>query len=284
MANSTPRLDWNETLYESLQHALALALGYLPQLIAALLLLIFGWLIARLVRLIARRFVHAIDAFLPRFLARYEIATPRFRLLGLWAVNTIYWVIILFFVAIAASILEWRLFSEFSTVMLSYLPRLFTGLLLIFAGLALSVLVRSLVEAATTTRNATEASVLPRVAQSATVVMAVVIGVEQFGINVAFFTTVLIVIIGVLLFGAALAFGLGARQYMANVIGAIDARNHYRVGQTLTLAGVKGTLLDISRTAFVVDTDTGRAIVPAHVFHKHISQFEPDTPEPDEQP
>jgi len=42
MANSTPRVDWNGTLYESLQNALTLALGYLPQLIAALLLLIFG--------------------------------------------------------------------------------------------------------------------------------------------------------------------------------------------------------------------------------------------------
>ena len=282
MTNSSPLVDWNGTLYETFQQALSQLMGFLPQLIAALLLLVLGWIIARLVRMIARRSIHALDALLPRFLARYGIATPRFRLLGLWAVNMTYWVIILFFVALAANVLQWRLFTDFSTAMLTYLPRLFTGLLLIFAGLALGVLVRSLVEAATASRSVTEASVLPRVAQTATVIVAVVIGVEQFGINIAFFTSILIVTIGVLLFGAALAFGLGARQYMANVIGAIDARRVYRVGQPINLAGVRGTLLEISQTAFVVDTDVGRATVPAYLFHEQVCQTESDTQTPNE--
>jgi hypothetical protein len=113
------------------------------------------------------------------------------------------------------------------------------------------------------------------------VLTAIVIGIEQLGINVSFLTTTVIVVGGILLAGAALAFGLGARYFVANIIGAQTTRKLYSNGQLLRIGDIEGRLLEITPTTVVLDTDQGRAAIPAKLFHEQISQVIADTHDED---
>jgi mannose/fructose/N-acetylgalactosamine-specific phosphotransferase system component IIC len=44
--------------------------------------------------------------------------------------KTVYWAVVLFFIAAAANLLGWKLFSEWMSTLLEYLPKLITGLLI----------------------------------------------------------------------------------------------------------------------------------------------------------
>jgi small-conductance mechanosensitive channel len=114
---------------------------------------------------------------------------------------------------------------------------------------------------------------LGRVVQVVILFTTLVIGIEQIGINVGFLTNVLLVIIGVLLAGGALAFGLGAKTLIANIIGAQYLRKHCRIGEWMRLGDVEGIIVEVTQTSIVLDTELGRTVIPAQHFQEQISSF-----------
>jgi small-conductance mechanosensitive channel len=73
-----------------------------------------------------------------------------------------------------------------------------------------------------------------------------------------------------LLGGAALAFGLGARSLVANVIGAQYTRRHCQVGDLIRLGATEGEVIEIAQAGIVIATAEGKAIIPARLFHEEV--------------
>ena len=73
--------------------------------------------------------------------------------------------------------------------------------------------------------------------------------------------------------GGALAFGLGAKNLIANIIGAQNLRKHCRIGEFMQLGTVEGIVIDITQTSIVLDTEKGRSIIPAKLFQEQVSSF-----------
>ena len=99
-----------------------------------------------------------------------------------------------------------------------------------------------------------------------TLFTALVVGIEQLGIQIQFVTELLLVVAGVLLAGVALAFGLGAQQLIANIVGAQQLQKFCRLGDRLNIAGTEGVVIEITSTGLVLETDAGRSWVPAKLF------------------
>ncbi|MFT5084404.1 MAG: hypothetical protein ACI9Y1_002459 [Lentisphaeria bacterium] len=279
MADTKQAFDWQNALTETHIEFSQNVIAYLPQMLSALALLLIGWLVAWLLRLLARKLIRGFDALVLRAAQKRGLPQSPVRSFARLGGNIVFWSVLLFFISASANMLEWKIFSGLTSALLTYFPNVLTGLLIILAGFALSGLTRSAVARAAESADIAHADLLARIVQVTIVLTAIVIGVEQLGINVAFLTTTLIVTAGVLLSGAALAFGLGAKHFIANVIGAQTTRKHYQLGQLIKIGDVKGYLLEITPTILVLDTELGRAAVPAKLFHEQISQTITDAPE-----
>jgi len=92
-------------------------------------------------------------------------------------------------------------------------------------------------------------------------------------INLYFLTNTLIVVLGVLTAGAAIAFGLGAKTLIANIIGAQYIQKHCRISEQLQIGDVTGNITEVTQTSIVIETETGRAVIPAKCFQEQISRF-----------
>jgi hypothetical protein len=79
------------------------------------------------------------------------------------------------------------------------------------------------------------------------------------------------VVVGTVLAGAGLAFGLGARTAVSNIISSHYVAQAYRVGQTVRVAGLEGKLLETTPTAVFLAGPEGRVMVPAKAFSEHAS-------------
>jgi small-conductance mechanosensitive channel len=101
--------------------------------------------------------------------------------------------------------------------------------------------------------------------------VAILIAVNELGIDVTVLTVTLGVVLGATLGGMALAFGLGARTAVSNIIGSHYLRQIVRVGQTVRLGVVQGEVEAITPTAVVLRNGDGRVIVPAKEFNEVIS-------------
>lgn len=120
--------------------------SYAPNLFAAILLLLAGWIIARLVRGASVRLGHAANRLADRYMTASGLSHVRISPRGLQILGTvIYWLVILLFITAAARIAKLDAFSVWLSSIVAYLPTLAAGLLIVFGGYLLSVLVRDLV-------------------------------------------------------------------------------------------------------------------------------------------
>jgi small-conductance mechanosensitive channel len=246
--------------------------AYLPRVLAAAAVLVAGWLLARLLRAATVRLVTGIDRLwhvvvLRSRLEQLQPRHPPARIVG----ELVFWLTILFVVTSAADILGMGVFVNWLSAIVAYLPVLAAGLLIVLAGFVLSSLARDLVSSAASSAGIVQGDLLGRVVQGLVLLTAVVVGVDQMGVDVDFLATIAAVAVGALLGGGALAFGLGARSLAANVIAAQQIRKQYRVGDRVRVRELEGGILEIGTANVVLDTGDGRVTVPAAIFNEEIS-------------
>lgn len=261
--------QWGEALGNASSQLLQRLGEYLPNVFGAFLLLLIGWFVARLLRAVAARAASLLERGLARVPAGR--ATAHVRLPGASAAilgSVVFWVVLLFFLTAATQVLGLAAFTAWLARVVDYLPTLVAGALIVLAGFLVSRLVREVLEAATATAEVKQRQLLARTAQAVILVTAILVGADQIGIKITILVVIAATLAAALVGAVTLALSLGARNYVANLIGGHYLRQTFRVGQKVRVAGFEGKILDLTPTSVVLETTDGRANVPAKVFNE----------------
>ncbi|MGZ0655392.1 mechanosensitive ion channel family protein [Coraliomargarita sp. W4R53] len=272
--NLTETSSWQLAIHETYDDAINSIISFAPELIGAIALLLVGWLVARCMRFFTKKTIGGFDSLFRKVSKQDHTHTEKVHqsyitILG----QIVFWAVLLFFTAASANLLGWKMFAGWMDGIILFLPRLITGLLMILGGYLLSSVARSAILRAGNNENISQTPSLARLTQALIFFCAIVMGVEQVGLEMHFLTTALIVTLGVLLAGACLGFGLGAKTVVENTIGAQYLRKHCQVGEIIEINGMEGEILEIRQTCIIMDTPKGRAIIPAKFFNEQISQL-----------
>ncbi len=261
-----------DTLTTTFSTITANVVAYLPRLLTAAALLIIGWLIASLVRAVIVRLISGLDSLWRRIIAKSDLAKGQSRYSPTKVIGEIsFWAIILLFVSLAADILGLTAFVSWIATVVSFFPLIIAGLVIIVAGVILSSLVRDLVASTASAAGTMQANLLGRTAQVMILMIAVVIGVDQIGIDITFITIIAGIILATTLGAVALAFGIGAKEHVANIIAGYHTRQRYRTGDTVRILDIEGRIVKISSTRVVIDAADGQVSVPARKFNSETS-------------
>jgi hypothetical protein len=206
-------------ILQSLQGAFTTFLSYVPNVIGALLVLIIGYIIARLLRAGISKLLRKIrvDEKLTHgsggeYVARFSPQGEPSQLVGL----VVQYVLMVFVIVSAVGTLNIPAVSGLLTLVLSYLPNVIAALLIFLLAAAVAAAVGGLVHR---TMGDTPTG---RVARSAapTLVMAIAVFMilNQLGIAEVIVNATFIALIGAVALGSALAFGLGGRDAAADLI------------------------------------------------------------------
>ncbi len=261
--------QWRDALAGVLDQTVERLALYLPNVLGAFLLLFVGWIVAHVLRATAVRLTLLGERTLARLpVGRGTLPTrlpsASAKILG----SVVFWIVVLFFLTAATQVLGLLTFTNWLARVVDYLPTVFAGALIIIAGFLVSRIARELVQAAAASAGERQRELIGRVTQAAILVTAILVGAEQIGIKVTFLV-ILAAAAGIALVGAvALALSLGAREYVANLIGGHYLRQRYSVGQHVRVAGYEGRILELTDTAVVLETVEGRASLPAKVFNE----------------
>ena len=253
-----------ESLEQAATHSVERLLGFLPQLLGAIALLLAGWVFARVLRMLARRGAALLDSLLARSIGedRWRIGRSASVLGGV-----VYWIVILFFVTAATHTLGLQTFTDWLAQFLDYMPTLAAGLLIVVAGYVLSGFVAELVKAAVTGLAVNQRDALARVAQGATLAMALLVGADQIGLKVTWIAIFAALLAATLIGGVALAVSIGSREYVSNLIGAHYLKQALHIGQHVRVSGFEGHIVEVTATSLVLDTDSGRVVLPGRIYH-----------------
>ena len=259
---------WLEQPAESAYVVLQEVAGFLPNIIAALALGLLGWLAARLARATIRYLctrLNRLSRHLPiRRAALFRLSPAAIRLLGDFS----FWLVAFLFLIGIASILELTLVSEWLARLAGLLPAVLAGGLIIVIGIAASILLGQLTEAATAPAGAARSHLLGRIVQVTVLVIAIVLGVAQTGLDVTLPVALIVVVAGSIAASLSLAFAIGASDLMRDLIGAQGLQQHCELHQRVRIDDIEGEIVDLTATSVILATDDGRVIVPARIFHE----------------
>ncbi|GAA4863258.1 mechanosensitive ion channel family protein [Saccharopolyspora cebuensis] len=204
---------------QGLQSAFTQLLNYLPQIIGALLVLLIGYVVARLIkagltkllnkfrldeRMTSSQGGHYVERFSPR-------GSPA-RLVG----TVVFAVIMVFVVSSAIGTLGIPALTGFMNTVLGYLPRVVAALLIFLVAAAVAGAVGGV--AHRTMGDTPTGRVVRTAAPTLVMAIAVFMILTQLQIAPTIVTITYVALIGALALGSALAFGLGGREAAADLI------------------------------------------------------------------
>ncbi|MCW9013155.1 MAG: mechanosensitive ion channel [Gammaproteobacteria bacterium] len=248
------------------------ALLYLPKIAAAVMLLVVGWLLARLVRLLVVRAIGSLDHVWQRLVSRrglehMQSRQPPTRIVG----ELVFWLLMLVFVTLATEVLGLDVFGTWLKQIVSYLPLVVAGLLIVLVGFIVSALARDLVASAAGSAGLARGDLLARTAQMIILFIAIILGIDQIGIDIMFLSVVAGIILAAMLGGIALAFGLGARTHVSNIIAANQLRQIYQIGDKVRIGDTEGRVISITVSRVILETAEGSVDVPAKIFDEQVT-------------
>ena len=243
--------------------------SYLPSVLGALLLLLVGWLLARILRALTVRAVLLAETLFVRLSTQAEHAEPlRVRRASTIIGAIVFWGAFLVFVTAATHVLQLTLFTDFLARLVGYLPTLAAGILIVVAGYLLARFVADLILATSHRLEPQQRALLAKVVQVTILTGTILVGADQIGIKVTFLAIFAAAVAAIVGGGLALAVGLGARDYVANLIGAHYLRQAFAVGQTIRTSGHQGRVLEITATSIVLETADGRVNLPGRIYNE----------------
>lgn len=260
---------WSEIITSALAQMLNRVAAFLPNLVGALLVLLIGWLLAWLARRVARRLLARLGfdrlserAGVTDALTRAGVIKSPSRLVG----RVIYWLLLLTFLMIAVESLGLTTAAMALRALVAYLPRVLGAAIVLVGGALLGQFFGKGVQALAAGSGVEFHAALGRAVQYIILAMAAILAVDQLGLNTTLLNSVLGNLLTVAGAAVALAFALGSREAVHNLLAGFYAKDLFDIGQILEVDGYRGTLEVIGPLKAVITTAEGSVTVPNSVL------------------
>jgi hypothetical protein len=195
--------------------------AFVPQLLAALVLLFIGWLFANLVRTGVMKLLDVLkfDSLAEKtgieaFLKQGNLDISLSRLLARLA----YWIIIFVVIVTVANSLGLHMVAELFNKIVLYIPNIIVAILVLVFGTLVARFINRLVFAYLNNIGVQGALTISTLSEYGVVIFVVFVALEQLAIGTDLLTAAFQIGFGAIGLAFALAFGLGGREWAAGVI------------------------------------------------------------------
>ena len=204
-----------ETVGRSLTEGLNAILGALPALVGALLILIIGYIVAKVLQGITTRVLKSVGfegwmekGGIKQFFDRSQTQQTPVSILG----KLVFWLVFFIAISMAVDALGITAISAVLAQFIAYIPQLIAAVLILVLASLLANFVAGIV------RGATGSSIAGSVAQYGIIVFAVFAALTQMGIAEELIAPTFLILLGSVALAAALAFGLGGQNVAQRLV------------------------------------------------------------------
>jgi hypothetical protein len=210
-----------DTLWRSFESLWRAMLETLPRLGLAVIVMVAGWLVARLARRLvirALRFMK-VDALAEQtgmedVLLRGGVRFTTVTIVG----HALYWFVLFTTTMAALHLVGLQAADEMIRRIVLYLPNVFVALVVLIFGTVLARFVRGAVFTYLNNIDVSGAEVISATAQMAVFVFVISVALEQLDIGGQVLVSAFQIAFGAICLALALAFGLGGREWAAHVL------------------------------------------------------------------
>jgi hypothetical protein len=219
--------NWTYVIVGSLQNLWMGFANFVPNLIAAIVVLSIGLIVAAGLGALVEKIFEGLrlDTFLEKVGLKpfFERAGLRLRA-SYFLGRLVYWFIVIAFLLAVSQTLGLYALSLFLTNVVNYLPNVIAAVLIMLAALILAGFLRRVVTASVMSAKLHAARFLGSLTWWSVVVFGLLAALQQLNIASAIIQTLVTGFIAMLALAGGLAFGLGGKDYANHLIGRL--RDH----------------------------------------------------------
>lgn len=193
----------------------------LPQIIGALLILLIGWIIARIIKRLSVKGLKLVrfnylteKSGIEKFLEKGGVRVSSIDLIG----TLIYWIIMLVVILATLNSLQLTAASTLFNQIMLYIPNIIVAILILVIGIYFARLVSQVLVTSLKNMGEKTATMIGNLANYAIIVFTVFIILGQLNIAGSIVNNAFIILFGALCLALGLAFGLGGKDWAARVI------------------------------------------------------------------
>lgn len=207
-------MGWQTIILEPTKAMLIRAGAFIPILVGVILILVIGWLIAKVLQQLVTRGLKAIQldniaekGGLADILAKGEVKYTLSELIGV----IVYWSAMLIVFVTAINAIGLTVAAELLDKIVFYIPNVVAGIFILVIGMFLATFVAGLVRTTAANAGIGQAKGLAQITQLVIIIFAVIVALDQF-VRTDVLKNSLSIILAALGLGLALAFGLGCKD------------------------------------------------------------------------
>jgi len=208
-------IEWENLIVEPIREMLTRIMAYLPVLLGALLILIVGWIVAKILRSIVNgvlkvvRFDALADkAGISEVLRKGDLKTSTRQVVS----GLVYWLVMVMVLVMVANALGLPKASDILSNLFAYVPKVIAALLVLVVAMFLASFISGIVKVAAGNADLPKPEILAGISRWAIIIFALTIALAQLGIAALLVTATFNIILGGVVLALALAFGLGGKD------------------------------------------------------------------------
>jgi hypothetical protein len=225
---------WKEAMVNSLNKFLGKVATFLPNLLAMITILIIGFLIAWIVKVLLLRFFKAIHFDraserwgLTQILSKGGVPYSPAGLLSLF----FYWVIILITLILGINALEVAATQNFIVRFFNYLPNLFAALLILVVGYLIAIFLGQATLIAAVNAQMETARLLGRAVRWFIIILSLTMALYHLGIAERVIIVAFTIFLGGVVLALAISFGWAGRELAKDFLQKLSKRRDSEGGE-----------------------------------------------------
>ena len=258
----------NDNLLQDLDVAREILNGMissLPNILKALVVFIVGYIIAKIVKKVLKSVLEksGIDVIKEKLEDVDFISKANLELLPSKAISsTIYYFILLLVTILAVDILQISAITDLLKELMLLLPKLLIAFLVLVIGVLIAEAARKVVQSTCQSLGIPAAKVIATFVFFFVMINALMIALKKATIPTQFLTDNLTVLFAGIVFAFAIGYGLASKGIMSSFLSSYYSKSRFNIGDTISIDGAHGQIIDIDNTSLVIHGDGKKVIIP----------------------
>lgn len=268
-------------LSDTLQNLISQIIDFFPRFIGAIILVIIGFIISKLVAGFFRKILQKINIdkfgeklneidFINNANINLKISTVLSKFL--------YYFLLLFFLIFASEILAMPTISALVVGLFNFLPKLIVAFIFLIFGTLLSELIRSIMEATLLSLGIPSAKIISNVLFYFLFINVIILSIAQAEINTEFLEQNISIIIAGGVFAFAIGYGLASKDVVSNFLSSLYTKDKVNIGDIIEINGDRGQVINLDKTSVTIASSDKKVVYPLkYLLNEKVSIFSSDT-------
>jgi hypothetical protein len=247
-----------QAVVDSFRNAWHQIIGIAPQIVAMVVVVVIGYVIARFV---ARAVTTLGEKIGLQNAADQSGLADSMHHMGLQRnvpaiIGTIvFWLLMCVFLMAGFNILGLQAVSDSMQEIVHYIPNLLVATVLVVVGLLVATFLRGVVATSADRVGLSYAEYLANGCYYVFAILTFIAAFERLGVQFALLEQLILIAFGAVAVGFALSFGLGGRDVMAGILAGYYVRQRLHAGDHVTLGHMEGTVREVGPVATIIETE-----------------------------